>query len=116
MVTPGKRLSTSPKVASPCFSISSRPMTIFAAVDSRRVSVSLLRLLRISMRPKSVAGAVWAIDKAGTHTPPAASKCPIKGLRGEINAARPGLEKGEVLKSRMGAILTALGPCDLKPG
>jgi hypothetical protein len=36
-------------------------MTIFEAEDSRRTSVSLLRLLRISTCPKSVAAAAGAV-------------------------------------------------------
>jgi hypothetical protein len=43
-------------------SISSRPITILEAVDSRRASLSLLRLPRISICPKSVvAGAGDAV-------------------------------------------------------
>ena len=40
VVTPGRRRSTSPSVASPNLSISSRPITILAAVERRRSSVS----------------------------------------------------------------------------
>ncbi len=69
-------------------------MTILAAVDSRRTSVSLLRLLRISICPKSAAGAlgvgeVCAKDKAGkTDKPkPASSKRWLKGFSGSANGA-----------------------------
>ena len=44
MVTPGRRLRTSLMLVSPLRSSSSRPYTIFAAVDRRRVSVSSARV------------------------------------------------------------------------
>jgi hypothetical protein len=50
VVTPGRRRSTSPTVASPNLSISSRPMTILLAVAWRRCAVSVSRPPVISMR------------------------------------------------------------------
>ena len=57
-VMPGMRFKTSPILESPCFSISSRPITILLAVDSRRCCVSLSRPLVISTLPMSATGAV----------------------------------------------------------
>ena len=57
VVTPGRRRSTSPTVASPNLSISSRPITILAAVDWRRCSVS-------DSRPP-VISTCWPLEGSG---------------------------------------------------
>ena len=65
-VTPGRRLSTSLTLLSPMRSSSSRPITILAALDSRRTSVSLA-VPMISTR--SSAGAVAGGRVVGSTVP-----------------------------------------------
>ena len=67
VVTPGSRRSTSPTVASPNLSISSRPITILAVVDWRRRSVSDSRPPVISTcRPLAGSGAGDGVPAGAT--------------------------------------------------
>ena len=67
VVTPGSRRSTSPTVASPNLSISSRPITILAVVDWRRRSVSVSRPPVISTCwPLEGSGAGGGVPAGGT--------------------------------------------------
>ena len=102
VVTPGRRRSTSPTVASPNLSISSRPMTIFDAVARRRASVSLSRPPVICTRCASGAAGAAArgegaeaadegADAAEAGAAGARAPCANTGVA--ASASRPGAHR-----------------------
>src|SRR5512134_1162354 len=102
IVMPGRRFSTSSVLLSPKRSISSRPITIFAALDWRRCSLSLLRPPVISMRCAfgAEAAAAGAAGSGCACTTAAASARPAADV---ASAHRRGAVKGIGLHSRRAA-------------
>jgi hypothetical protein len=77
VLTPGRRRSTSPTLASPNLSISSRPMTIYAAVLWRRSSTSAVRPPVISMRWASAGAAAAGRGRAAGAEAGRAAGCAV---------------------------------------
>ena len=134
VVTPGRRRSTSPTVASPNLSISSRPMTILAAVDRRRASSSAARLAVISTTcallaleaPEAAAAAARGADagRAGAEAERDGAEAKAPGavafcwdITGAAASSRSGAnQRRENKKISMLLIVSARPAASLRPG